>query len=228
MNKSKLTNNIFLFIIFSLFFSNIVAIGYSNEVGITEGMYVKHFLTQHNHLDGWPSTLTFSKTSEDLFHVSWRWEDPSTMGTGSWDVTISTNLVSNMDNFGPDDDSHNGCWIYIDASLNDSIIMFNHPKKLDTGAGDTVYNITGETTYKSMAVWELEDAFGSVLWYEKSKGFLVNGTNRYSAFWEKYEFIETNAFSSPEEGIPGYNYFFLFGLLLVSAIVILKNKSIRE
>ena len=79
-----------------------------------------------------------------------------------------------------------------------------------------------------MEVWELEDAFGSVLWYEKSKGFLVNGTNRYSAFWEKYEFIETNAFSSPEGGIPGYNYFFLFGLLLVSALVILKNKSIRE
>ncbi len=234
MNKSKLTNNIFLFIIFSLFFSNIVAIGYSNEVGITDGMYIKHFLTQHSHLDGWPTTLTFSKTSDDLFHVTWRWESPSDMGSGHWDVTISTNIVSNMDNFGPPDDSHNGCWIYINASLNDQIIMYNHPKESYTGDGDTVYNITGEysitggTMDVSMEVWELEDAFGSVLWYEKSKGFLVNGTNRYNAYWEKYEFIETNAFSSPEGGIPGYNYFFLFGLLLVSAIVILKNKSIRE
>jgi len=222
MNKSKLTNYIFLLIIFSLFFSHIIAIGYSNEVGITNGMYVNHTHSDHSMMVGHPTTVTFSKTSDEFFHVEWWWGGSYQM-TGSWDVNINTRIISNMQNFGPTDGSHTPFWIYTDVSLNDQIIIYNHYQ-----GGDTVFNITGEAMYGSMEVWELRDAFGSVVWYEKSKGFLLNGTQRYLTDWQKFEFEGTNAFSKKAEIIPGYNYFFLIGLLLVSAIVILKNKSIRE
>lgn len=224
MNKSKLTNYIFLSIIFSLLFSHLIVISYSNETGITDGMYVKHRRSESSIPGGRTTILTFSNTSDDIFHVTWEWVGFS---TGSWDVNISTNIVSNSIQPAPANGYHNAFWIYTDVSLNDSIILYNY----DWGS-DTVYNITGEATYLSMAVWELKDAFGSVLWYEKSKGFFVNGTNRYLTDWEKYEFLETNALPEAgdpgDPGIPGYNYFFLIGLLLVSALVILKNKSIRE
>ncbi len=232
MNKSKLTNYIFLLSIFSLFFSHIIAIDYSNEVGITNGMYVRHTLSQymfHAGTTGIETELTFTKTSDEIIHVEWWWGG-SWQDTGSWDVTISTNIVSNMvagsSTMGHEDGCHNAFWIYTDVSLNDQIIMYNHYKDVITGNGDTLYNITGEAVYRSMAVWELEDAFGSRVWYEKSKGFLVNGTNRYTGgYWETFEFEATNASFG---AVPGYNYFFLIGLLLISAIVILKNKSLRE
>jgi len=222
MNKSKVANYIFLSIIFSLLFSHIVAIGYSNETGMTDGMYVKHRISKSSMQGDKGTTLTVSKTSDDIFHVTWQIAGSSS--TGSWDVNISTNIVSNASNPAPGEGSHNGFWIHIDVSLNDEIMLYN----VDKGT-DAVFTITGETTYKSMAVWELEDAFGSVVWFEKSKGFYVNGTTRYLTSWEKLEFVETNALpEAGDPGIPGYNYFFLIGLLLVSAIVILKNKSIRE
>jgi len=228
MNKSKLTNYIFLLIIFSLFFSHIIAIGYSNEVGITDGMYVNYTTSDASRRGELiPTTITFSKTSDEIFHVEWEWKGSYDI-LGSWDVTISTKIVSNMVNFGPQKDSHDPFWIYTDVSLNDQIILYNAIYDFSPGVafGDTVFNITGEAMYKSMEVWELRDAFGSVVWYEKSKGFLLNGTQRYLTDWQKFEFEGTNAFKKAV--IPGYNYFFLIGLLLVSAIVILKNKSIRE
>lgn len=223
--------------IYYYLFSYIVAIGYSNEVGVTDGMYVKHFYTSNWEPAGFPTTLTISRISDLTYHVGWRWEG---RGTGHWDVTLSTNIVSNRDGHAPHDGKHNWAWIYNDSSLNDHITLYSFSKQIETGDGDTVftitgeYNITGGTMDDSMEIWELTDAHGSVLWYEKSKGFLVNGTFQYLSNWEKLEYLETNAFSSPEEEveeegvIPGYNYFFLIGLLLVSAIVILKNKSIRE
>lgn len=231
MKKSKLTHSIFLLTIFSLFFSHIIAIGYSNEVGITNGMYV-NYINSDSYRPGEliPSTVTFSKTSDEIFHVEWKWEGSYNI-LGSWDVNISTRIVSNMQTFGPKEGSHDVVWIYTDVSLNDQIIMYNHILDVNDGLGngDTVFNITGEAMYDTMEVWELRDAFGSVIWYEKSKGFLLNGTHRYLTDWQKFEFEGTNAFSKAGiPGILGYNYFFLIGLLLVSAIVILKNKSIRE
>jgi len=239
MNKSKLTNNIFLLIIFSLFFSHIVAIGYSNEVGVTDGMYVKYFYTSDMEPVGFPTTLTISRVSDAVYHVGWRWEYPSHAGTGNWDVTLSTNIVSNRDGHAPHDGFHNWAWIYSDSSLDDHITLYSFSTQRQIGYGDVVYTISDEynitigTMNETMEVWELTDAHGSVLWYEKSKGFFVNGTSQNLPYWEKFVFIETNAFPKAEEEveeglIPGYNYFFLIGLLLVSAIVILKNKSIRE
>ena len=232
MNKSKLTNNIFLFIIFSLFFSHIVAIGYSNEVGVTDGLYVKHFYSSDMGPAGFPTTLTISRLSDTRFFVAWNWEGDGD-GTGHWVVTLSTNIVSDRDGHAPHDGYHNWAWIFNHSSLNDHITLYNFGKQRETGNGDTVYTITNETMYDSMEIWVLKDAFGSEIWYEKSKGFLVNGTFQYLTYWEKFEFVETNAFDTAveeEEGgeIPGYNYFFLIGLLLASAIVILRYKSIKK
>lgn len=70
MNKPKLTNYIFLSIIFSLFFSHIIAIGYSNEVGITDGMYVNYTCSDSTRPgESIPTTATFSKTSDEIFRV---------------------------------------------------------------------------------------------------------------------------------------------------------------
>lgn len=77
-----------------------------------------------------------------------------------------------------------------------------------------------------MEVWQLEDDYGSVVWYEKSNGFLVNGTFIWGVSWyEKFEFEGINFGNA---AIPGFNCIFLIGLLLVSAIVVLKNITIRN
>ena len=71
-SKSKLVNYIFLVTIFSLFFSHIIAIGYSNEVGITDGMYVNYNTSNLYNKAGRQTTITFSKTSDEIFRVEWR------------------------------------------------------------------------------------------------------------------------------------------------------------
>ena len=227
MNKSKVANSIFLVIIFSLFFSNIIAIGYSNEVGITDGMYVKYIFDSSSrrseNLDPLPGTATYTKTSDEIIHVDWKWSPCESNCIGSYDVSTSTRIVSNFDGSSPSawNGGHDLAWIFTDVSLNDQITIFNR-----MNSSDTVFTITGEANYGSMAVWQLEDDHESVVWYEKSKGFLVNGTFRYKTYWAKFEFEATNALGSA--AVPGYNYIFLIGLLLVSAIVLLKHKSIRK
>lgn len=227
MNKSKVANSIFLVIIFSLFFSHIIAIGYSNELGITDGMYIKYIFDsstrRFENLDPLPGTATYTKTSDEIIHVDWKWALCESNCIGSWDVSTSTRIVSNNDGSSPSawDGGHDWSWIFTDVFLNDQITIYN----LLNGS-DVVYTITDEANYDSMAVWQLEDDHESVLWYEKSKGFFVNGTFRSKTSWAKFEFEGTNALG--KAAIPGYNYIFLIGLLLVSAIVLLKHKSIRK
>ncbi|MFW9942369.1 MAG: hypothetical protein ACFFFT_15125 [Candidatus Thorarchaeota archaeon] len=221
MKKTNLSKFLLLIITFVISFAPFLMIGYSNEIGIPNGLNVNHIHSLSILTEEIPTTLTFTKSSEDIIHVKWKWGG-SIDGTGSWDVNINTNIVSNMQNWGPDDDSHNWAWIYTDVSLNDQITIFNVIKQMNTGNGDTVYNITGEAMYGSMEVWVLEDIYGSELWYEQERGFLVNGTNKHSTGWEVFEFVNAGI---PTPGVlPGYSFFLLFGAILGFGLVMIKYK----
>jgi hypothetical protein len=224
MKKSNTISFILLLITVSLFFSSFLSFGCSNEVGIKDGMVIKHIHSLSIYPEEIPTKLTFTKSSENTFHVNWRWGG-SIGDTGSWDVTISSNIVSNMHNWGPENDSHNWAWIYTDVALNDQITIFNVIKQMNTGDGDTVYNITGEAMHGAMEVWVLEDQFESEVWYEKERGFLVNGTNKHSTGWETFEFVSVSV-SKP--GIPGYSYLLVLGIITTVSIIIIKKKKFLE
>jgi hypothetical protein len=216
MKKFTLKKIIVLFSFFLIFLPNFITIGYSNEIGITNGIYVNHTYRFHSYPEDLPSSLTFTKTSNDVFHVVW-YLGGSLDVTGSWDVEINTRVVSNMVNFGPDNGDHNFAWIYTDFSLNDQIMIFNF-----LSSNDHLFNITGEAMHGSMEVWVLEDDEGSLVWYEKTKGFLVNGTFRDQSAWQKFSF---ESFSIPQPGISGYNYFLLLGCIFGFGTILIKYKS---
>ncbi len=225
MKKSNLMKSLLVVITSSILFSFFLPIAYSNEIGIFDGMYVKHIHFLSTYPEDIPTTLTWTKMSDDIFHVNWEWEG-SIDDTGSWDVNITTRIISNVVNWGPV--NHTAFWIYTDASLNDQIIIPNIYLDYPNGE-DTTFNITGEAMYGSMAVWQLEDAYGSVLLFEKTKGFLVNGTISHLTNYETFEFVETNAFDPPEDtgngAIPGYSYLLLVGIIAsISIILIIKQK----
>lgn len=230
MNKRNFMKYCILGITILICFSHLLAISYSNEVGITDGMYIKHTYTCSQYpghssscgtifLVGVDSTLKFSKTSNDIFHVEWEWKD---CATNSWDVNSSTRIVSNNGHisWGPDDDSHNFEWIYTDVSLDDQILLFNFWKYTDA-----IFNITGEAMLGSREVWQLEDVYGSVVWYDKVDGFLVNGTFRYLTDWEKFEFIEIGSSNSGTPFIPGYNILLLLGVLFLTGCILITNRK---
>ncbi|MFX1549283.1 MAG: hypothetical protein ACFFB9_02915 [Promethearchaeota archaeon] len=219
MRKTNLSKTLLFIITFTIFFPYFLPISYSNEIGIQSGLHINHLHSLSIYPEEIPTTLTFTKTSENIFHVKWRWGSPFD-DTGSWDVNISTNIVSNMQNWGPENDSHNWAWIYTDIVLNDQIIIFNVMKEMNTGDGDTLYNVTGEAMHGTIEVWVLEDEFGSEVWYEKERGFLVNGTNKHSTAWEKFDFVSV----SVDQGIPGYSYFLLFGAILGFGVLLIRYK----
>ncbi|MFX1531048.1 MAG: hypothetical protein ACFFBC_08045 [Promethearchaeota archaeon] len=238
MIKRNIIKSIILILIFSLFFSHFIAIGYSNEVGITNGMVIKHIhsLSMAQIPEEVPTTLTFSKTSDVIMHADWKWGGSWDETSGDWDVNVNTRLVSNvfcerfrwvLKRWSLRDGSHNLMWIHTNVSLNDQVIIFNFCKDITTAVGDTIFNITGEAMHGSMEVWELEDAYGSVCWYEKARGFLVNGTFRYLTDWEIFEF-ESVEYPQPNPGIPGYNYFFVVSIISIISIVLIKKKSIGK
>lgn len=218
MNRSKYLKYITLITISFIGFSYIIPLGSSNEVGITDSMFVKHIYRISMLDEDIPSSFTITHSSSETFHVIWSLGG-SADATGSWDVNISTSIVLNMQDFGPDNGFHNHAWIWKDVSLNDQLMMFNFFSNTDR-----LFNITDEAMYGSMAVWQLEDNHGSILWYEKTKGFLVNGTFRHNANWQKYTFVETGTLGT-DSGIPGYNLFFLIEMVFLIGIVIFKYKS---
>lgn len=225
MNRSKSIKKFFLLIILFAFFSQFIAVGQSDDVGITDGLKVNHILTLSELPDEIPQTITFSKKSDDLFHVKWHLKGDID-DIGSWDVNTSTRIVSNRQNFGPNDGTHDFFWIYTDVSLNDQIIMFHIWRDYATPEAEAVFNITGEAMLGDMEVWQLEDDYGSVLWYEKTKGVLVNGTLTYLTWWHYYEFVSfSKAGGEPE--IPGYNYFILIGIIAIVSFIIMKKQKSR-
>ncbi|MFX1554107.1 MAG: hypothetical protein ACFFBV_09285 [Promethearchaeota archaeon] len=228
MKKSNLMKSLLVIITSSIFFSCFLPIAYSDEVGIFDGMEVKHTYTL-SQMPGTeiPMIFTFSKLSDDMFHIENELKAPI-YDTGSWDVNISTRVISNVKKFGPDEGDHAVFWIYTDVSLNDQFLMCNLWKGQLSPPGDTLFNVTGEAMHGSMAVWILEDAYGSELWYEKTKGFFVNGTISYAPEWNHYEFVETNALRTSGAAIPGYSYLFLISIIIAVSIIILKKQKIKK
>lgn len=221
MQKSNLIKSLLLLISFSIIFSSLITIGYSHEVSIPNGLVVNHIYRISMTPEHFPSNFTYTIKSNELIHVDWLLGGPhsSFEETGSWDVNINTRVVSNMLNFGPDNGDSGFTWIYTNISLNDQFLMFNFFSNTDH-----LFNVTGEVIHGSMEVWQLEDAEGSVVWYEKTLGFLVNGTFRYQSGWQSYEFIDYSVPPPQESGIPGYSYFLLFGAFFGIGIILIKHK----
>ena len=219
MKKSNIITFILLLITVSLFFSSFLSFGRSNEVGIKDGMVVKHIYRISMLDEDIPTKFTFNKKSSDTFHVKWKYGGSIGM-TGSWDVDVSTSIVSNMETFGPNDGTHNHAWIWKDVSLNDQVLIFNF-----FSYSDHLFNITGEAMHGSMEVWQLEDEEGSVVWYEKTEGFLVNGTFRYSSDWQKYTFVSASV-PDGNTGIPGYSYVLILGIIAIVSIILMKKQKI--
>ncbi|NHJ25407.1 MAG: hypothetical protein EAX89_12570 [Candidatus Lokiarchaeota archaeon] len=234
MNKLKYQKFMVMIAIFVICLVNITTIGYSDEIGVTDYMYVKHTYCCSKYpghssfcgtafidpAPGVTTTFKFSKTSSDILHVEWEWG--SDCGTNYWDVNSSSRIVSNNGHaaWGPSNGAHNMEWIYTDVSLNDQVIIFNFWRY-----ADTVFNITGEAMQGSREVWELKDAYGSVIWYDKADGFLVNGTFRYQSDWERIEFIDVGVENPENPTIPGYNFPLILGVLSLMGIIITKMKS---
>jgi hypothetical protein len=232
MKKSKLMKILLGFISFSIFFSCFLPIAYSDDVGIFDGMIVEHQFRRSIQTGVSSMELTFTEISEEMFHIYIVLGWPANM-VGSWDVNTTTRIASNVvppgTVFGPFESNHSVFWIYTDISLNDQIRMCNIWRCVHGYNGDVLFNVTGEATHGSMNVWILEDAYGSELWYEKTKGFLVNGTINHLTDWYNYTFVDTNALDVPAgPAIPGYGYFLLIGAISVIGIIIIRSKSKKE
>jgi hypothetical protein len=227
MKKSNFMKFLLGLITTSMFLSCFLPIAYSDEVGIFDGMYVEHNLKLSAMPGKIPMTLTFTQLSEDTFNIENELGVPIN-DIGSWDVNTTTRIISNVVNFGPFEGNHSVFWIYTDVSLNDQITMCNLYMCVHGLDGDVVFNVTGEAMHDSMEVWILEDAYGSELWYEKTKGFLVNGTINHLTDWNKYIFVDTNALDVPPPGIPGYGIFLLIGAISAIGIIIIRYKSKKE
>jgi hypothetical protein len=211
---------IFLFIIISsIFFSNFLAFGYSNEVGITDGLVVNHLYRYYSVDEIVPSRFTFTKRPDQMFHIKWYFGGSWDVG-GFWDVNTSTRIVSNQESPAPDNGDHDHSWIWTDVSLDDQILIFNFFSNVDH-----LFNVTGEAMHGSMAAWILEDNYGSEVWYEKERGILLNGTFKAPATgWQKYWFVS----AAVAAGIPGYNYFLLIGAILGCGIILIKYRQRKK
>ena len=149
-----------------------------------------------------------------MFHIKWYFGGSWDV-EGFWDVNTSTRIVSNQQSPGPDNGDHDHSWIWTDISLDDQILIFNFFSSVDH-----LFNVTGEAMHGTMDCWILEDDYGSKVWYEKERGILINGTFKYSTNWQKYTFVSAALTS----GIPGYDYFLLFGAMLGCGIILIKFK----
>ncbi|MFX0021186.1 MAG: hypothetical protein ACFE9S_02600 [Candidatus Hermodarchaeota archaeon] len=221
MKRSNTIKLLFSLLICSIIFTNFLAIGYSTGVEIPGGLKVVHDLSS-SVMPTHRSTITFTRPSTDIIHIVWYLGDPID-DTASWDVDINTRIVSNSQNFGLWNGEHSFFWIYTNVSLDDQLVLSNIWKHVLTSDGDVLYNVTGEAIHRNKEVWILEDAFGSELWYEKERGFLVNGTSKYSTNYHTYELV-----SAEIPGIPGYNYIILFSIITVVSIIILKKRKIKN
>lgn len=226
MKKSNLAKFFLLLITFSIFLSHFFAIGYSDEVGITNGLVVKHNYSTNM----MPDTITLSKLtytfpSSDIIHIV-NYLGGDIKDTGSWDVDTSTRIISNQENFGPFNGDHSVFWIYTDVALDDQIVMCNIWKAVHSGFtnGDTTFNITGEAMHGTMEVWVLEDEYGSEVWYEKERGFMVNGTLKHLTDYNTYEFVSAGI---PKPAVPGYSFFLLIGVIAIVSIILIRKQKVK-
>lgn len=226
MKKSKLAKFFLLFVTFSIVLSHFLEDGYSNVVGIPNGLQVIHNYSSNVMPGVTPSTLTYTQPSGDNIHlVNYLGGDID--DTGSWDTDTDTRIITNQQNFGPFNGDHSVFWIYTDVSLDDQIVMCNIWKGVHNGLtnGDTTFNVTGEAMHGTMEVWVLEDAFGSEMWYEKARGFLVNGTLIHSGDYNNYAFVSAGV---PNPGIPGYSFFLISGVIAIVSFIIIKKQKIKK
>ncbi len=222
MKRSNSIKKFLLLVVYLIFLSNFLAIGYSSVVGIPNGLVVTHDLSS-SVMPTHRSRLTFTQPSTDIMRVRW-WLGSPINDLGSWDADTSSRVVSNSQNFGLYNGSYDCFWIHTDISLNDSLILCSIWKWVHTGDGDTIYNVTGEAMHDDVGeVWVLEDAAGREVWYEKSRGFLVNGTFRYGGDYHTYDFV-----SAGVPGIPGYDYFLLFSVIAIVSIIMVKKRKIKK
>lgn len=198
--------------------------------GVIDGVIVKHNFS----LSGGPaveSNFTYSHYSGFLFNVTWMEGGL----TGRWCENIYTRLISEASLFPSfNDNSHTPVWIPTNISVSDLVII-----SVD-GEGDHAFNVTRELSYKfpgvgTLNLWELQDlAFpGAVVWYEKTTGVLINGTFIFMGGMDFYTFdfigINLNVVSkAAEEVIPGYNHYFLIGILCIVSVFIVKLKITKR
>jgi hypothetical protein len=227
MKKSSLIKCSLFLITISLFSSFFASKGSSNEVGITDGLVINRIYGYYNYpysALNIPSTFTFTNNTKQSFHIEW-YLGGSIDATGFWDVNTSSRVVANQTSPGPDNDSHDFAWIWTDVQIDDQIMIFNFFSNTDHQ-----FNVTGEAMHGTMAVWVLEDDYGSEVWYHKEKGFIVNGTFRYQNSWQNYELVPEAGNGDPT--IPGYDIFLLIGSILsigvIISIILVRIKKSKE
>ena len=191
---------------------------------VFDGMYVIYNFSEDP--ASFISNFSYSHVSGSLFDQTW---NQGGMGEATWLVDIQTRIMSGCVGFV--DGSHDPVWIFTNASLGDTIpISVN-------GEGDHPFNVSDVLVYDLPSyglihVWELEDLTipGSIAWYEKSTGLLINGTFFYNGGANKYtfSFIETNVFSAEGDGgdgaIPSYNLYIVIGLVCIVSIILFKKR----
>ncbi|MBY9004458.1 MAG: hypothetical protein KGD73_10835 [Candidatus Lokiarchaeota archaeon] len=159
------------------------------DTQIFDGLFIDYIFDQMGYALN--STFIYTPYQDGLFYETWIFD---IMGTYEWMVDPMTRLMSNGSVFG--DGAHTPIWIFTDVSLGDTI-----PIAVD-GEGDHLFNVTGELLYDlqgfgTVGVWVLNDLAypGTVAWYEKSTGILLDGLFYYFDGMYNFtlEFMNTNA-----------------------------------
>ena len=179
----------------------------------------------------------YSSLSERNFHLDYSLYNGSILlQKGYWDVDSQTRIMT--DSFGGFSfgyGTHTPLWIFTDSSLGDEI-------PISVAGSDHTFNVSDELTYNLpdfglVEVWVLEDLDfpGSIAWYEKNSGLLLNSTFLYELGMTTGNYSLTLVYSNYFEvengnGIPGYNLLFIIAslgvIILLSAKV--KFKKIKN
>jgi len=158
------------------------------DITLFDGMFIDYTFTIFGTV--YPSQLTWSYVSGDIFHVDWVM--PSQ--TQYWDVDTQTRITQGSSGgFAFGSGVHTPIWIFTDVSLGDQMLIAVDAE------GDHLFEITSELIYDlpgfgPVEVWELEDLTvpGGIAWYEKSTGILLNATFLFSGGFYSFDFVDTN------------------------------------
>ncbi len=126
---------------------------------------------------------SYSYLSEGMFHLDYFYHDGGTpLQTGQWDVFSQTRIMSSVfGGFAFGSGIRTPLWIFTNISIGDeiSIAVDEEGEHIFKVSNESVHNLQG---YGKIDVWVLEDMFNpeGIAWYEKSTGFLVNGTFAYA------------------------------------------------
>lgn len=152
----------------------------NSQSPLFDGMYANYTITWYNGSSGF-SNFTYAHYSENVYNVSWTvFNVNGSLVNGSWNVNNKTRVMSNSKGMSFGDGNHSFVWIFNISFFDRINISVPEEEHEFTVIDETSLNLTNFTLNDNGTVdaWVLEKN-GSIAWYEKSSGLLLNGTFIY-------------------------------------------------